>query len=551
MKKIKILSVVLYLLLVVASCAKRGTITGGDKDISPPKIVSSSPKNLSTNFTTKTIKITFNEYIKIKDLQKQLIVSPLMKTPATILPQGGASKYITIKINDTLQPNTTYSFNFGQSIVDNNEGNPYRQLKYVFSTGNFIDSLSIEGIIKDSYEKKIPNFVNVMLYEVDQKYNDSVVFKKTPRYVTNTLDSLTIFKIDNIKAGNYKLVAIKETNNNYKFDPKKEKIGFYNKTITIPDKAIFELELFKEVTAFKAKRPSQVSGNKLLLAYEGDAENLKITAKQNNKAFAIKVTKIPEKDSLNIWFAPMKNDSIALHLENDKYKEDYTVKIRSQKKDTLKITPKQSNTLSLKEHFIINSSNPIEKFDLGKMSLTKKDKSKVTFKTKYDDFNQTMAFLFEKEPNEKYLLKMEPKAIEDYLGQTSDSLSFSFNTNSTADYGNLKLTLQNVKSFPIIVELTDETGKVIETQYSDKKTTVEFLLIEPKKYSLRVIYDLNKNKKRDTGHFLQQLQPEEVIHFPSEIDIRANWDVDQTFDLALIAPVIPKEKDKPKNPIKK
>ena len=130
-----------YLLLLIAfvSCAKRGSITGGDKDILPPKIISSYPKNLSTNFNEKTIKITFDEYIKVKDLQKNLIVSPLLKNPLTILPQGSVSKQLIIKIADTLKANTTYSFNFGESIIDNNENNVLKNFKYVFSTGTALD----------------------------------------------------------------------------------------------------------------------------------------------------------------------------------------------------------------------------------------------------------------------------------------------------------------------------------------------------------------------------------------------------------------------------
>ena len=100
------------------------------------------------------------------------------------------SKIITIKINDTLQDNTTYSFNFGQSMADNNEGNPYNQFKYIFSTGKTIDSLAIGGRVKDAYLKDVESFVSVMLYDVNKNYNDSIVYKQMPRYVTNTLDSL-------------------------------------------------------------------------------------------------------------------------------------------------------------------------------------------------------------------------------------------------------------------------------------------------------------------------------------------------------------------------
>ena len=481
----------------------------------------------------------------MKDIQKQLIISPPMNVAPTVLPQGSASKFISIKINDTLIPNTTYSFNFGQSITDFNEGNAYPQLKYVFSTGAFIDSLSIEGSIKDSYEKNTDTFVNILLYEVDDKYNDSVIYKKTPRYITNTLDSLKTFKIENIKAGKYKLIALKDANNNYKFDAVKDKIGFYNETITIPNPAIFELELFKEKSKFKSKKPVQASGNRIIMGYDGDAKNLKITAKQKDNFVKIRTTKFPEKDSVQVWFAPMKNDSIQLNIENETYKKDYMVKIKNQRVDTLKLVSNATSILRLNENFAINSSIPLEKFDVKKMNLTRKDSSNVDFKTNYDDFNQSLEILFTKEPDEKYTFKMLPKAVEDYLGKANDSLKFSFSTKSLADYGNLKINLQNVKSFPVIIELTDEKGKILATQYSEKNTSVEFLLLEPQKYSMRVIYDTNKNKIRDTGNYLEKLQPEEVIHFPTEIDVRANWDVDQAFDLALI-PVEPQKKLKEK-----
>ena len=530
MKNTNRLFLFLFIISLLASCAKRGTITGGDKDVTPPKIISSNPKNFSTNFDKKEIKITFDEYIKIKDLQKNLIVSPLMKNQITVLPQGGVSKSMIIKINDTLKANTTYSFNFGQSVIDNNEGNVLPQLKYIFSTGAQLDSLSIEGTIKDSYEKEIPNFVNVMLYEVDSNYNDSIIYKETPRYITNTLDSTKTFKIENVKAGKYKLVALKETNANYKFNPKKDRIGFYDQTITVPDKAIFELELFKEVPKFEAKKPTQASANRILLGYEGDYKKSTIKIKHNNQDLAFKVTKFAKKDSLQLWFKPMKNDSIQINVTNTNYNKDFVVKIKNQRQDSLKLNSK-STLLGFKENLKINTTVPLEKFDVTKMILMKKDSSKVDFTTNYDEFNQNLELLFDKEENEKYTFQLLPNAIEDYLGQKNDSLRFSVSTKTLADYGNLKLVLQNVKSFPVIVELTDDKGNVSYTEFVEKNPTVEFLLIEPKKYSIRIIYDANGNKERDTGSYLEKRQPEEVYHYPTQIDVRANWDVEQILDL--------------------
>jgi hypothetical protein len=143
-----------------------------------------------------------------------------------------------------------------------------------------------------------------------------------------------------------------------------------------------------------------------------------------------------------------------------------------------------------------------------------------------------LKFNFKKEPLEKYNLKIFPGALIDFNDKKNDTLTYSFTTNNTTDYGNLKVTLENVKRFPVIVELTTEKGEVLATEFSEKSNVINFDLLEPKKYSLRLIYDANKDKLWTPGSFIEQRQSEEVIYFPKEIDVRANWDVEQPFDLS-------------------
>jgi hypothetical protein len=119
------------------------------------------------------------------------------------------------------------------------------------------------------------------------------------------------------------------------------------------------------------------------------------------------------------------------------------------------------------------------------------------------------------------------------LEQKNDTLSYKVNTKNTGDYGNLRVNLTNVKHFPVLVELTNEKGDVLASEYSEKETSVEFTFLDPAKFTLRVIYDVNGNKEWDSGNFLEKKQAEEVIYFPKEIDVRANWDVDQGFDLGI------------------
>nr|WP_315165289.1 Ig-like domain-containing protein [uncultured Flavobacterium sp.] len=540
------------LLLVVVSCAKRGSITGGLKDTIAPVLKASFPKNFSTNFKGNEIKLTFDEYIKLKDLKKQLIISPPMKNEPLISPLT-SSKYITIKINDTLNPNTTYSFNFGQSVADNNEGNTLNQFKYIFSTGNNIDSLAIGGKIKDAYNKEVESFVSVMLYEVNETYKDSVVYNETPRYITNTLDSLKTFRLENIKAGKYLLVAMKDYNNNNKYNPKKDKIGFHKEFITIPNDTVYELELFKETSPFKAFKPNQVSGNRLVMPYEGNLhsanERPKIVLKNKNEIIPTILTQLPKKDSLQIWYKPVKADSLSVEVNKDKYTGSFNFKIKDQKKDSLSIVAKPNAILNFRDRFTLETATPLVNFDKAKIKILTKDLVDVPFTTEYDEFNQKLYLDFKKEPSEKYNFTLLPGALTDFYEKSNDTLRFKLETKSTAEYGNLNVTLENVKHFPVIVELTNAKGEIITSQYTESNPVITFSLLEPALFSLRAIYDENKNKTYDPGNFLEKKYAEEVIYFSKEIDVRANWDVEQPFDLSI--PYIPEKKPKKKTEKKK
>lgn len=538
---------ILFLLLFVCiGCAKKGSITGGLKDTIAPTLKISFPENFSTNFKGNQIKLTFDEYIKLKGLEKQLIVSPPMKNEPLIIPSS-VTKYLTIQIKDTLQPNTTYSFNFGQSITDNNEGNPLNQFKYVFSTGPYIDSLALGGRVKDALDREVESFVSVMLYEVNEKFKDSVVYTSPPRYITNTLDSLKTFRLENLKAGKYLLVAMKDRNNNNKFNPKTEKIGFHKQFITIPNDTVYEIELFKEELPFKAYKPSQVSGNRIAIGYDGKQDfsksKPKIILKNNNQILESIVTQFPKKDSLQVWYKPIKADSLLLNIKKESYVNDFSVKIKNQKKDTLSINAVQTGILNMRDEFTLESSTPLVKIDKSKIFINS-SKTKITeFTPNYDDFNQKLVLNFPKNTSEKYQIQLLPGALTDFFEKSNDTLTYKLETRSESDYGNLIVDFQNVKRFPIIIELTNEKGEILAYDYSEKNTKVEFNFLEPKDYILRVIYDDNKNKKWDSGNYLEKRQAEEVIYYSKVIkDVRANWNDNETFDLSI--PYTPEAKTK-------
>jgi hypothetical protein len=535
LKKIQIF-IYSSLIILIVGCAKRGSITGGLKDTIPPVLKMSFPRNLSTEFSSKSIKLTFDEYVKLKNVDKQLIISPPLSKKPQILPVT-ASKSITINFLDSLQTNTTYSLNFGQSIEDNNEGNPYPQFKYIFSTGKFIDSLSIQGTIMDALEKKPSSSTTIMLYEMNEKFTDSAVYKNNPNYIAYSLDKDSSFKIENVKAGKYCMLALEDKSANYRFDPKTEKIGFINNYITIPNDSIFEIKLFKETNKTKFYQPVQSADCSAIVGYEGVINDAKLTLKRGQEVVPSLITKIPKKDSLQIWFKPFEMekstiDSLHLTCATIDYSKDFTFNIKNQKHDSLSISAISNKILPLNEDFLLRTNLPLSKIDETKFRLFNKDSTAVPFKLEYDELNLTLKLIFEKEPLEKYTLIVPVGTISDFIGQTTSKiLTFNCETKNTSDYGNLRLDLENVSQFPLIIELTDKDGQIKYSTYSENASQIEFNLIEPALYTLRLIYDDNKNKVWDSGNYLKKKQPERVVYFPKDIDVRANWDVQQTFIL--------------------
>jgi uncharacterized protein (DUF2141 family) len=533
----KILGFIFVFIIVLVSyqCAQRGTPTGGPKDIAPPELVRAEPPNMSINFKEQKIRLYFNELVKLKDIQKQLIISPPLKYTPILSPQGNANKYVEITIKDTLAANTTYTLNFGQGIVDNNEENPLPFFTYVFSTGNYIDSLELSGVITDAFNKKADEFVSVMLYKIDSSYTDSTVYKKPPNYITNTLDSAIIFKLKNLKEGKYALFALKDIAGNNLFDQKTDKIGFVEDTINLPTDSIYLLNLFKEIPDYGVAVPSMEASNKISFGYYGDgsAINIETITKLPDTVSSI-IAKEREKDTLNFWFTPYKMDSIlfAITNENLKISDTFNVKSRKVAFDSLRLSLNQQGNIEFDKSIKILVNTPIVSFDSTKIKLTDKDTLLVANNLILDTLNNHLNFDFKILPNQSYKIELLPGAITDFFDNTNDTVVYNLRTKSKAEYGNLKLNLNATNiAFPIIVQLTNEKGKVQREIFATESQVFEFNNLNPGKYMARVIFDSNGNQKWDTGNYLKKIKPEKVSYYPTLIEMRANWEGNETFNL--------------------
>jgi uncharacterized protein (DUF2141 family) len=523
------------LLIFVTNCARTGRPEGGPKDEDAPLFITAKPPYESVNFNKKEIKIDFNEYITLKNLNTELVVSPPMKNPPLISPQGAPSEFIKIEIIDTLKLNTTYTFNFGNAVEDHNEGNKLENFKYIFSTGTYIDSLTTSGNIKDAKLFETPKNINVLLYRIDSSFNDSIVYKKKPDYITNTLDTIN-FKFTNLRKGRYLMLALQESLNDYIFNPKTDKIGFLTDTIQLPKDSIITkpIILFKEEQPYQFKRGKEITKGKIEFGFEGAGKNMqiKILSKVPDDFKSVSKFEV-DKDTLNFWFTPFEADSLNFVIANNKFSDTLTVKLRKKKLDSLVMKSSTKSILHFRDTFFLTSNNPIVKIDTSKVSFFNKDTIAINYNTIPSKKENKVGFIFDKKPKEKYLFTALPGAFNDVFSVKNDTLKYSFSTKEIDDYGRITLKVNNINSKNLIIELLSgkKQDKVIERQFTATSKGIVFDLLQPKKYTIRVIIDENKNNKWDTGNYLKKQLPEIILYHKqiNNAELRANYFLEESF----------------------
>ena len=524
-------------LFIISSCAKRGTPSGGPEDSIPPVLINASPKLNSINFNfEERIRLTFDEYIKLDKIEDQLIISPpLDRKYYDIKPLSGVTKKIFIEFLDTLQESTTYTMNFGNSILDNNEGNPLTFFSYTFSTGETIDSLYLKGNISDAYNIEADDYVSVHLYRIDSLLKDSIIFNSKPTYVSNTLDS-TSYQFQNLKEGNYLVVAIKDIDNNYFFDPFYDKIGFLDSIISLPRDSIVNFKLFKEETELIWDKPHFINSEKIGFGYYGKLNFDKIdiaTSIPDSVKFLF--TKEKEKDTINLWLSRNSFDSLNVNLIEEDTTKLVTIKFDRAKDtlmDSLSISTKTQRILNLNESFKLSSNIPI--IDINESFITIKDIDSVIvpFTTSINQDMNELEINFEVSPSDNYKILILPSAIKDVKGVINDTLNYNLVTQTIEDYGNIFLNIVRNNDSKFILHMINSDGEVIkEIKNVNQNSTYNFELIKPGKYLFRLIEDINKNNIWDTGNYLKKIKPEPVYYFPNELEVRANWDLNETFDL--------------------
>ena len=537
----KLIHIVLSI-VVISGCAKRGSPTGGPVDSIPPVLINASPKINSINFDSKEIRLTFDEFIKLDNVDQQLIISPpINKSSYEVKPLNGVTKKVFLEFIDSLETETTYSINFGNSIKDNNEGNPLTFFSYTFSTGETIDSLYVRGNISDAFDKETDDYISIHLYRIDSIFNDSIIFNNRPTYISNSLDS-TSYQFKNIKEGKYLILALKDIDNNYFFDPFYDKIGFIDSLITLPRDSIINFKLFKEETSLIWDKPHFINSEKIGFGYYGklDLKNIKIESSLPDSV-NYTYTKENEKDTLIFWLSRNSFDSLNFNLIEKDTTKLVTVKFDRAKDtliDSLSISSKTTSIIHLKETFKLSSNIPLKNIQDSLITIRDIDSLIVPFTTSINDNLDQIDIKFEVSPSDSYRLLILPEAIKDIRGVSNDTLQYNVVSQSLEDYGNVYLdVIRNSKS-KFILQMIDSNEDVIRVfKNVNQDATYNFDYVRPGKYIFRLIEDTNNNDKWDTGNYLKKIKPERVYYFSNELEVRANWDLNETFNLNQIMSV--------------
>ncbi|MBC7863045.1 MAG: Ig-like domain-containing protein [Bacteroidia bacterium] len=520
----------------LSSCASMMPLSGGDRDMTPPKVTDQQPQNKTLNFTGKEIKIEFDEFIQVRDLQNQLLITPRLKTDPDVSVNG---KTLSLKFKETLQPNTTYNINFGSAVSDNHEGNVFTGLAVIFSTGAALDSLSVYGKIADAYTLKPATEVSVFVYE---NGSDSCMFKSKPDYLGKT-DKQGNYVINYIKPGKYKIVAVADKNKNLLYDPATESVGNWYQTDLNAAKQT-DFSVFNEKpTQFFIKRTSNPYYGKTVFAFNVPSDSISIKIPEKNKE-RIKTLLSAANDTLTVFYKKGEADTIPLILfTNNKILDTIQLAIATDERyetdlKAKKLSPKIKRAVGA-DTGSVNSFV----FDMPLLSAANSDKIRIiaekdTFLIKGNLIVQGNTVFLNTDSYKrsgKARLILFPGAVTGFNNVANDTIIFLFEVVAKENQGTINLNVELPDDSAYVLELINEKGNVqavfnsnkVQKSGGDAKILLKQNIqrLNPGNYSLRLIKDRDKNLKWTSGDLLLNRKPETVYYYNKPINLLADWEI--------------------------
>lgn len=588
----------LFLLMMTYACASMGAPDGGEYDIDPPVFVSSKPNPNSVNFTGNKIELIFDEYVALdKPNEKVIITPPQMKQPII----KAIGKKISVELKDSLIPNTTYTFDFTNSIIDNNEKNALEGFTFAFSTGEVIDSLQISGMVFDAENMEPMKGILVGLHA---NLEDSA-FTNIPFLRTSVTNDRGQFWIRNIAPGTYRLFALEDMNRNYMYDYPTELMAFHDSLIVpsfvpdvrmdttwvdtltidtiqeihynrfIPDDIVLYLSKDKFEQQYIG-RPERLDDKRFVLRFatkeflppsvflieDSVPENSKeewyvLEYSEDGKELTYWITDslVHKRDTLrmevdytahdSIFQPTAYTDTVQLILRNrPKPEKDKKKKEGEEVPPTfLSIQGSSAGTIEIYDTLKFTFSEPLKEFDLSKVIFEQKVDTiweARDFAVKTDLYNPRIYYLdYPWKYGEEFLVTFDSATVFSIYDLWNDSTSIRFKIRDEEEYGDLYINLSG-NTTSGFGELLDQSGKIIRKSFLYNGSLI-FENLKPFKYYLRYIEDVNANGLWDPGDYKENIQPEEVYYYEGFFEIRKYAQIEQNWNIK----DIPRIKQKP------
>ncbi len=514
-------------LVFLQSCAQMAAPPGGKKDTLAPVVINSIPLNKSKNFKGKKIELTFNEYVTVKGLNQELLITPSIGNYETrIRPTG-----LTLVLDSALKDNTTYTFNFRNAVEDVAERNKGRNIKLVFSTSNNIDSLKIQGKVKHLLTNKKADNITVGLYP----YNDSLRIDKAKPYYFVRTDTSGTYTLENLAAGKYYMAAFDDANNNLLYNSAKESVDF------IPE-AFIDLQK-NETRDFKIALQNQdplklmkTTTTAKTVLYEFSrgikSANLRFSSEEkplyqieNDRNLRIYVGGLNKADTLRIEAAL--EDSVGRSIDF-KLKAKFRELAKKEKATNVPlgfdIFPKAGSLIVPTDSILIIFPKPVLQWVSKKVHILTENDDDLTFPDEAFSWNKFQNILTIKSAflpkRVKFTLALDKIA---FVGPEADSTNEYKQVIKRLDPEETGIIEGGIrKPGHYIYQLL--RGEKLEKAYEQKSTGIcSFQNVEPGIYTLRVIVDENENGQWDIGDFKTKKKSEAIYYFENKIKLKANF----------------------------
>ena len=508
----------LFLLLLASitfGCAIQGSIDGGPKDARAPQLISSTPNPMSTNFQSNEIHFQLNEFYKLNDPNTTLFIVPAHVKLETV----AKDKELIVKIKGELQKETTYALYFNKTIKDIHEGND-TLMTYVFSTGNWIDSLSYSGVVKDALSRLPLTRLNVCLL-ADTARN----FSQKANYFTTT-DEQGAFTFSYLKPGKYHVIAFNDKSKDMIPQPF-ENLGFSKQAIEITKitKDSVPILVFPPTPKRLIRSASFVSPNQIILGATNELQSARFFLKDKEIKPYLQAHGT---DSLSLFTDLQQLDTLPLHIQTANYKDSAYIRLPLKEKQktprmwlNAKQLPSQAIALCFSDLVSTYNTDSIQVFANDtlplKIQVSKNSENSIAIQLPKNEYK-----------NLKIKLLQQSILFKNFTGNYKTEVTIT--PIDEKQIGNILVKLDSLPAGTII-ELFQGT-KLIEshTKLGTEKTYT-FGFLDKGDYRIRFILDENKNGRWDTGSLTEKKQAEETRWWNESITVRPNWDVEVVLDL--------------------